>query len=47
MTDSDGHFVREQQKKIPEVSYRALKARGKKICARRHKQNFKFVLKKR
>jgi hypothetical protein len=42
MGNSGGHFVREQQKGIPKVSYRALKARGKQICARSllfHKQN--------
>jgi hypothetical protein len=42
------HSVREQEKRIPEVSYRALKARGKKICARSlllHKQNSNIYLK--
>jgi hypothetical protein len=37
------------KKGIPEVSYRALKARGKKICARRlllDEQNFYIYLKK-
>jgi hypothetical protein len=29
--NSDGHFVREQQKGIPKVSYRALNARDKKV----------------
>jgi hypothetical protein len=35
-------IVREQQKRITKVTYTVLKARGKKICARRpllHKQN--------
>jgi hypothetical protein len=44
-----GHFLREQQKRIPKVSYRALKATGKNICARRLlllKQNSYIYFKK-
>jgi hypothetical protein len=41
-------ILSENRKKEYRVSYRALKARGKKICARRlllHKQNFNIYLK--
>jgi hypothetical protein len=41
-----GGFVWELQRRIPKVSYRALEARGKKICAWRlllHKQNSNFI----
>jgi hypothetical protein len=43
IVNNDGHFVSEQQKTIPEVSYKALKARGKKICARHVTSITKFL----
>jgi hypothetical protein len=43
MGNNDEYTVCEKQKGIPKISYKALKARGKTICARRVTLQIKFL----